>query len=39
MAAMEEFKAVIIYLRGELHDAEYEIKRLRGMLLDLGVEP
>ena len=39
MADMEEFKAVIIYLRGQLHDGEDEIKRLRGMLLDLGVEP
>ena len=39
MADMDEFKTVIIYLRGELHDAEYEIKRLRELLLDLGVDP
>ena len=37
--SMDEFKAVVIYLRGELHDGEDEIKRLREMLLDLGVDP
>ena len=38
-ADMDEFKAVIIYLREQLHDAEYEITRLRGMVIDLGVDP
>ena len=38
-ADVDDFKTVIIYLRGEVADREYEIKRLRGMLLDLGVDP
>ena len=38
-ASIGEFKTVIIYLRGQLHDGEYEITRLRGMLFDLGVDP
>ena len=32
-------KAEIIYLRGEVADAVDEIKRLREMLFDLGVDP
>ena len=38
-ASIDEFKTVIIYLRGQVHDGEDEIKRLRGMLFDLGVNP
>ena len=38
-ADVDDFKTVIIYLRGQVHDGEDEIKRLRGMLLDLGVDP
>ena len=38
-ASIDEFKTVIIYLRGQVHDGEDEIKRLREMLLDLGVDP
>ena len=38
-ASIDDFKTVIIYLRGQLHDGEDEIKRLREMLLDLGVDP
>ena len=37
--SIDEFKAVIIYLRGQVHDGEDEIKRLREMLFDLGVDP
>ena len=38
-ADVDDFKTVIIYLRGEVADAVYEIKRLRGILFDLGVDP
>ena len=38
-AEVDDFKTVIIYLRGEVNDAVSEIKRLRGMLHDLGVDP
>ena len=38
-ASIDDFKTVIIYLRGQVHDGEDEIKRLREMLLDLGVDP
>ena len=38
-ASIDEFKTVIIYLRGQVHDAVSEIKRLREMLFDLGVDP
>ena len=38
-ASIDEFKTVIIYLRGQVHDGEDEIKRLREMLFDLGVNP
>ena len=38
-ASIGEFKTVIIYLRGQLHDAVSEIKRLRDLLHDLGVDP
>ena len=38
-ASIDEFKTVIIYLRGQVHDGEDEIKRLREMLHDLGVDP
>ena len=36
---IDEFKAVIIYYREEMADAVTEIKRLREMLFDLGVDP
>ena len=36
---IDEFKTVIIYLRGEVADAVSEIKRLRELVLDLGVDP
>ena len=38
-ADVDDFKTVIIYLRGQVHDGEYEIKRLRDMLLELGIDP
>ena len=38
-ADVDDFKTVIIYLRGQLHDGEDEINRLRGMLFGLGVDP
>ena len=38
-ASIDEFKTVVIYLRGEVADAVYEVKRLREMLFDLGVDP
>ena len=38
-AIIDDFKTVIVYLRGQVHDGEDEIKRLREMLFDLGVEP
>ena len=38
-ADVDDFKAEIIYLRGEVADAVDEIKRLREMLFDLGVDP
>ena len=38
-ASIGEFKTVIIYLRGQLHDGEYEITRLREMVIDLGGDP
>ena len=37
--SMDEFKAVVIYLREQVDDAEYEIWRLRAILLGLGVDP
>ena len=37
--SMDEFKAVVIYLRGQVDDAEYEITRLRGMVSGLGGDP
>ena len=38
-ADVDDFKTVIIYLRGQVQDAVSEIKRLREMLFDLGVDP
>ena len=38
-AGVDEFKTVIIYLREQLDDAVYEIKRLRELVHDLGVDP
>ena len=38
-ASIDEFKTVIIYLRGQVHDAVDEIKRLRELVFDLGVDP
>ena len=38
-AEVDDFKTVIIYLRGEVNDAVAEIKRLRELLQDLGVDP
>ena len=37
--SIDEFKTAIIYLRGQVHEGEDEIERLREMLLDLGVDP
>ena len=37
--SIDEFKTVIIYLRGQVHDSEDEIERLREMLLELGIDP
>ena len=38
-ASIGDFKTVVIYLRGQVHDGEDEIKRLRDLLHDLGVDP
>ena len=38
-ASIDEFKAVIINYREQMADAVDEIKRLREMLFDLGVDP
>ena len=37
--SIDEFKAVIIYYREQMDDAMYEIKRLRELVFDLGVDP
>ena len=38
-ASIGEFKTVVICLRGEVADGEYEITRLREMVIDLGGDP
>ena len=38
-AIIDEFKTVIINYREQMDDAVYEIKRLRDLLHDLGVDP
>ena len=38
-ADVDDFKTVIINYREQMEDAVYEIKRLREMLQDLGVDP
>ena len=36
---MDELKAVIMNYREEMADAVYEIRRLRELVFDLGVDP
>ena len=38
-ATVKDFKTVIIYYREQMDDAVYEIRRLRDLLHDLGVDP